>query len=339
VKARIVVLGAVVAGMLAGCTGGPSSGAETTPGSAAASASPSASASAPASAAAAPLEQLDCDALLPVARASEALGLPADRLEGSRDAAVRTSSELIRAAAEENGGLLTCSWFEKDGPASIVASAAADAGDAFAALPAGPALAAGDAASGACTEGSCTAQVLAGSTWVSLAVTGAPATLDLASLASSTADSAAGRLDDVVAGTAPVCAELLPPEQLTSLAGLAQPVAGAGTEGATPATAGAAAAARAGLASCTWTDAASAAYSGLSIDALPSGEEGWRTLSLTTGLSIPLSPVDGLGERAISGCSSGTCEVDVLAEDVWWRVVVTGDEARADAVARAVLAG
>ncbi|OOB89954.1 hypothetical protein [Rathayibacter sp. VKM Ac-2630] len=158
---------------------------------------------------------------------AEALGLPADRLEGSRDAAVRTSSELIRAAAEENGGLLTCSWFEKDGPASIVASVAADAGDAFAALPAGPALAAGDAASGACTEGSCTAQVLAGSTWVSLAVTGAPATLDLASLASSTADSAAGQLDDVVAGTAPVCAELLAPEQLTSLAGLAQPVAGA----------------------------------------------------------------------------------------------------------------
>ncbi|PTL72088.1 hypothetical protein C1I63_04020 [Rathayibacter caricis DSM 15933] len=329
-KARIVVLGAVVAGMLAGCTGGPSSGAETGAGT---------SASASASASVAPLTRLDCDSLLPVERASEALGLPADRLEGSRDGAVRTSSELIRAAAEENGGLLTCSWFEQDGPASIVASAATDAGDAFAALPAGPALAAGDAASGACLEGSCTAQVLAGSTWVSLALIGAPATLDLAALASSTADSANGRLDDVIAGTAPVCADLLTAEQLTSLAGLAQPVAGAGTEAATPATAGAAASARAGLASCTWTDAASAAYSGLSIDALPSGEEGWRTLSLTTGLSIPLAPVDGLGERAISGCSAGTCEVDVLAEDVWWRVVVTGDEARADAVARAVLAG
>lgn len=328
-KARIVVLGAVVAGMLAGCTGGPSSGAETGTGSASASESASV----------APLTRLDCDALLPVERASETLGLPADRLEGSRDGAVRPSSELIRAAAEENGGLLTCSWFEQDGPASIVASAATDAGDAFAALPAGPALAAGDAASGACAEGSCTAQVLAGSTWVSLAVIGAPATLDLAALASSIADSADGRLNDVIAGTAPVCADLLTAEQLTSLAGLAQPVAGAGTEGATPSTAGAAAAARAGLASCTWTDASAATYSGLSVDVLPSGEEGWRTLSLTTGLSIPLAPVDGLGERAISGCSAGTCEVDVLAEDVWWRVVVTGDEARADAVARAVLAG
>ncbi|MBO0983290.1 hypothetical protein [Rathayibacter sp. SD072] len=327
-RARLVALGLIAGVALAGCSGAPAPEG---------SASVSASAPAPASASAAPASELDCDSLLPVSRASEALRLPADRLEGSRDGAVRSSAELIRAAAEENGGLLTCSWFETDGPASVVASAAEDAADAFAALPAGPALAAGDAASGSCTDGGCTAQVLVGSTWVSLALTGAPTALDLAALASATADSASGRLDEVVAGSGPVCADLLTTEQLTSLAGLVQPTPGAGTEGAPITTAGAAAAARAGYTSCTWTDAADAAYSGISVDALPSGEEGWRTLSLTTGLAIPLSPVDGLGERAISGCSAGTCEVDVLADGVWWRVLVTGDSARADSVARAVL--
>lgn len=77
--------------------------------------------------------RLDCDALLPVGRASAALGVPTRDLEGTRDVAVRGSSELIRESAQENGGLLSCSWYQEDGTASITASAAEDAADAFAA--------------------------------------------------------------------------------------------------------------------------------------------------------------------------------------------------------------
>ena len=47
---------------------------------------------------------------------------------------------------------------------------------------------------------------------MSFALSGAPTALDLAALASATADSASGRLDEVVAGSGPVCADLLTTE-------------------------------------------------------------------------------------------------------------------------------
>ncbi|QHC65228.1 hypothetical protein GSU68_00670 [Rathayibacter sp. VKM Ac-2759] len=284
--------------------------------------------------------ELDCDALLPVGRASAALGVPTRDLEGTRDVAVRGSSELIRESAQENGGLLSCSWYQEDGTASITASAAEDAADAFAAAGrSGTRLATEAEAYSSCADALCDIDLLSGATWVTIELADAPAGADLATLVSETADAATGTLDEPVTAEAPICADLLSAEELTSVAGLAQAVPGAGTESAAPATAQAAAAARAGYASCTWTDPSTSTYSGLSVDVLPNGEEGWRNLSLTSGLAIPLVPLDGLGDRALSGCGGGSCEVDVLAGSVWWRVQVTGDAARADAVARALIAG
>ena len=285
--------------------------------------------------------ELDCDALLPVGRASAALGVASRALEGTRDVAVRGSAELIREAAQENGGLLACSWYEEEGVASITASAAEDAAEAFAAAAhAGTRLAIDAEAYSSCSADLCDVDLLAGTTWITLALTNPPADADLAALASETAEaSSGGALDEPITAEAPVCASLLTAEQLTTTAGLAQATPGSGTEGSAPATAPAAAAARAGYASCTWTDPTSSAYSGLSVDVLPNGEEGWRNLSLTSGLAIPLVPLDGLGDRALSGCGGGSCEIDVLADSVWWRVQVTGDAARADAVARALIAG
>lgn len=284
--------------------------------------------------------RLDCDSLLPVSRAQSALGVPRSALTGTRDEATRTSGELIRDSAEENGGLLTCAWYQEEGSASIVAAAAGDAADAFAAagLSSGTRLATESEAYSSCSVETCRVDVLAGTTWATLTLTGAPADADLAALASETAAAAAGALDEPITATAPVCADLLTAEELTGTAGLAEATPGTGTEGTVPATASAAAAARAGYVSCTWADPSSSAYSGLSIDALPNGDDGWRNLSLTTGLAIPLTPLDGLGDKALSGCLDGSCEVDALAGGVWWRVLVTGDEARAEAVARAVIA-
>ncbi|KQQ06210.1 MULTISPECIES: hypothetical protein [unclassified Rathayibacter] len=285
--------------------------------------------------------ELDCDDLLPVGRASAALGVPSRALEGTRDVAVRGSAELIREAAQENGGLLTCSWYEEDGVASITASAAEDAAEAFAAAAhAGTRLAVDTEAFSSCSADLCDVDLLAGSTWITIELTNPPADADLTTLASETAAASVGAaLDEPITAPAPVCDSLLSTEQLTTTAGLVQATPGSGTEGAAPATASAAAAARAGYASCTWTDPTSSAYSGLSVDVLPNGEEGWRNLSLTSGLAIPLAPLDGLGDRALSGCGGGSCEIDVLADSVWWRVQVTGDAARADAVARALIAG
>jgi len=185
----------------------------------------------------------------------------------------------------------------------------------------------------------CSVDLLTGTTWVTLALIGSPADTDFAALATATAAAAVGRLNEPVTATAPVCADLLTGEQLATAAGLVDATPGSGTEGVAPSTASAAAAARAGYASCTWTDATSSSYAGLTVDALPNGEDGWRNLSLTTGLAVPLTPLDGLGDKALSGCGGGSCEIDVLADDVWWRVLVTGDAARAESVARTLLAG
>ncbi|SMH49713.1 hypothetical protein SAMN06295885_3393 [Rathayibacter oskolensis] len=329
-RARAVAAGVALLVALAGCTAAePTADGSGTP-SATASPSPSPSPSP---------SELDCDELLPDSRAAAALELPERDLEGTRDVAVRGSAELIREAAQENGGLLVCSWYQTDGHASISASAVEDAADEFAAVGhSGTRLATDVEAYGDCSVDLCDIDVLTGSTWITIELTSAPASVDLASLAADTAGAAVGSLEEPITATAPLCADLLTPEQLTTTAGLAQAAPGAGTEGTTPETAAGAAAARAGYASCTWTDATSSAYAGVTVDALPNGEEGWRNLSLTSGLAIPLEPLDGLGERALSGCDDTSCEVDVLAGDVWWRVLVTGDASRADAVARALLA-
>ncbi|QHC57247.1 hypothetical protein [Rathayibacter sp. VKM Ac-2760] len=334
-RARAAAAGLALLVALAGCTaaepdaGASASATATATGSSSASPTPTRSSAAP----------LDCDALLPVSRASTALGIPSDSLTGTRDEAVRSSAELIRESAEENGGLLTCSWYDEDGTASITAAATEDAEEEFAAVRSGSRLATEAEAYSACSVEICAVDLLAGSTWVTLALTGAPADADLAGLATATAAAAGGRLEEPVTATAPVCAEVLTAEQLATTAGLVEATPGSGTEGVAATTASAAAAARAGYASCTWTDATSSSYSGVSVDALPNGEDGWRNLSLTTGLAVALTPLDGLGDRALSGCGGGSCEIDVLAGDVWWRVVVTGDAARTEAVARAVIAG
>ncbi|NQX05810.1 hypothetical protein HQQ82_14765 [Rathayibacter sp. VKM Ac-2856] len=341
-RARAVGAGAallVALGLLAGCSAAEPEGEGTA--SATASASASASADASPSPTRSSAARLDCDALLPVSRASSALGVAAGSLEGTRDEAVRSSAELIRESAQENGGLLTCAWYQEDGTASITASAAEDAADAFAAagLSARTRLATDVEAWSSCSVEVCSVDLLTGTTWVTLALTGSPADTDLAALATVTAAVAVGRLDEPVTATAPVCADLLTGEQLATAAGLVDATPGSGTEGVAPSTASAAAAARAGYASCTWTDATSSSYAGLTVDALPNGEDGWRNLSLTTGLAVPLTPLDGLGDKALSGCGGGSCEIDVLADDVWWRVLVTGDAARAESVARTLLAG
>ncbi|MWV59159.1 hypothetical protein [Rathayibacter sp. VKM Ac-2754] len=321
-RLRAVAAGIAVLVALAGCTAAEPIASPT------ASATPTATAS----------SRLDCDDLLPVGRASAALAVPSSDLEGTREVAVRGSSELIREAAQENGGLLACSWYREDGAASITASALEDAAEAFAAAAhPGTRLATDVEAYSACADTLCDVDLLAGTTWVTIELTEAPADADLAALVSETADAASGRLDEPITADTPVCADLLTAEELTTTAGLAQATPGAGTEGAAPATAPAAAAARAGYASCTWTDPTSSTYAGLSVDVLPNGVEGWQNLSLTSGLAIPLTPLDGLGDRALSGCGGGSCEIDVVADSVWWRVQVTGDAARADAVARALI--
>ncbi|PPG91374.1 hypothetical protein C5C39_07370 [Rathayibacter sp. AY1F3] len=331
---RLATVGAALAVLVAltGCTTAERSDVAATP-SASETAAPIPSATPTPSPTATASTRLGCDSLLPATRAASALGVSRSALEGSREVTTRSSGELIREAAEENGGVLRCAWYDED--ASITAAAVDDAAEAFAGRP-GPRLETGVEAYGSCTDGSCDLDLLAGATWVTLQLRGAPAAVDLAALATGTASAALGSLDEPVTATAPVCTEVLTAEQLSGAAGLAQATAGTGTG--TPTTASAAAAARAGYASCSWSDASSAAYSGVTVDALPNGDDGWRNLSLTSGLAIPLEPLDGFGEKALTGCAAGVCEIDALADDVWWRVTVTGDAAKAEAVARAVLA-
>lgn len=329
-RARVVAAGLALLAGLAGCTAAePARDAAETTGAPEVTTSAS-----PVGAA-----RLDCEELLPVAVASDTLAVPESALEGTRDGGTPGSATEIREAAQENGGLLTCSWFEKAGTAAMTVSLAEDAAEAFAASGrTADALATDAEAYGSCSAGSCGIDLLTGSTWMTVTLAGAPEGTDLAALAEATASSAVGSVDEPITATAPVCAELLTPDELAATAGLVEATPGAGTEGAPPASASAAAAARAGYASCTWTDASSSTYTGLTIDVLPHGERGWRDLSLEIGLAVPLEPLDGLGEKALAGCAGGSCEIDVLSDGTWWRVLVTGDAARAEAVARAVIA-
>jgi len=226
VRARAVGAGAallVALGLLAGCTAAEPEASGTA--SATASATPPASASASPTPSRSSAARLDCDALLPVARASSALGIAAGSLEGTRDETVRSSAELIRESAQENGGLLTCAWYEEDGTASITASAVEDAADAFAAagLSGGTRLATDVEAYSACSVEICSVDLLTGSTWVTLALTGSPADADLAALATATAAAAGGRLDEPVTATAPVCADVLTGEQLAAIDAIIDP--------------------------------------------------------------------------------------------------------------------
>lgn len=172
-RARLAVTGLALLAALAGCTSAPQPDAATTGSpTATSSGTPTPSAGTPTASAIAS-SRLGCDSLLPASRAATALGVTRSTLEGSREVSVRSSGELIREAAEENGGLLRCAWYDED--ASITATAAEGAADAFVGRP-GVRLATDVEAYGSCTDGSCDVDLLADTTWVSLQLRGAPPT-------------------------------------------------------------------------------------------------------------------------------------------------------------------
>ncbi|AJM76861.1 hypothetical protein [Rathayibacter toxicus] len=280
--------------------------------------------------------RLTCDTLLSASRAATVLGVERSEIQDTPPTKARKSAEVMREVADEKGGLLQCGWYRKDGTATIIASAVANAAAAFAGQ-SGTRLATTTEAYGSCTNNTCGIDLLAGTTWVTLAIVDAPADLDLSALATDTAAGAVGSLDEATTVKKASCTYALTAEQLTTIAGLPHATLRTGKEGGHLASATAVADTRAGYTSCTWSDANNSTAPVLSIDALPDGDYAWRKLSLTSGLVVPLKPLDGVGARALAGCSAEACEIDTLADNVWWRIVVPGDAARAEAVARAVV--
>lgn len=309
------------------------------------SASPSATATATATATADATVELDCDALLPVSRASAALGLPSGEFSGSIAQPKKYSVELVREAAQKNGGLLDCGWYDEDGSAQLRVLALQDAAQAFAVTAPGAGAesgglapaAIGDSAYASCHDGEgagCTAEVLVGDTWLSVSQRPRPADdAGFVALASAIAADARGRIEPPSLATAPECGAVLTAADLTATAGLTAPVLGSVEQ------AGdirAVARDRAGYLSCSWTDASGSGS--VLVSAAPDAHDAWDQLALSSNMFVPLEPIDGIGDRALAGCGATGCEVDAVQDDTWWRIAVSSDAAQATAVAGAVLA-
>jgi hypothetical protein len=198
----------------------------------------------------------------------------------------------------------------------------------------------GDRAFSACRGGEwqgCRAEVLIGSTWLSISV--GAADLDPGVFQ--------GYADGVVTSLGalkfahgsktprPDCDALLSPHDLGGAGATLEATGGDLLALDDRASLTMAARARGGLVSCGWsgTDASVGSYSGVTLTILPSAGAAWRYAPPTgIGSPIALEPQDlaadaepgwpTSGVEALGGCANGECQVTLLAGDVW--VTVTG---------------
>ncbi|NQX14114.1 hypothetical protein HQQ80_21010 [Microbacteriaceae bacterium VKM Ac-2855] len=290
---------------------------------------------------------LSCDAVLPVSRASAALGVAAADLTGGREENTLYTADLVRETASTNGGMIDCGWYEDEGPASIRVRIAQDAEAIFAAtepdVDDGRGLLApvaiGDVGYARCADGegdACRAEILTGDTWLSITRSSRPADdAEFTALVTAITADAQGRLEPATLDTAPDCATVLTDAQLSELAGLTTPLLGSVEETGTRGTIASATRERAGYLSCSWTSGDGSVW----VSAAPHAADAWASMALSSNLFVALEPLDDVGNRAMAGCGAARCEVEALQDDTWWRIEVAGDATQAAAVARAVLAG
>ena len=300
---------------------------------------------------------LDCASVVPVAAAAEILGVPAAELVAQSSTDVTTvpasatvgqmmTSESLRAA-----GHYSCRYApatgEQGGPAVSV-SMLPDAAAEFTAVQPdsndgrnnlAPADL-GDAAFSACRDGEwqgCRAEVLAGTTWLSISVaTPEPDPAAFLAYARTVTDSVASlKLARPAGPVRPDCGYLLSPHDLTLSAGLADPTGGDVLTLAESGSLAVAGQIRGGLVHCAWSADAEAGPSGVALLILPGRGGSWSAMppgvaASTAALgAVDLSAEPGAnwpvsGVQALAGCGAAGCQVTLLADGVWLTVVTTG---------------
>nr|RZI34140.1 hypothetical protein BJQ95_03278 [Cryobacterium sp. SO1] len=311
---------------------------------------------------------LDCASVVPMAGAAEILGVPAAELAARSSADVTTvsatvtvgammASESLRAAGhytcryelatgDEGGPVVSVSMLPD--AAAEFRSAQPDSNDGLNNL--APADL-GDEAFAACLDGEwqgCRAEVLAGSTWLSISVsTPEPDHEAFLAYARTVTDSVASLTLARPAGPArPDCGYLLSPHDLTVSAGLGDPAGGDVLNLAESGSLTVAAEIRGGLVDCAWSADGDAGYSGVVLMVLPGRGGSWSAMppgvaaSTAELVTVDLSGEKGAsrpasGVQALAGCGAGGCQVTLLAGGVW--LTVTTPRA-ADSVSATALA-
>ncbi len=296
---------------------------------------------------AAPTPALGCAELLPRDEAAAQLGLPAAELtdapyeQDSAPASGATAVAMI-GIARANSGILQCLWrkgTDNTGATAVSLSAAGDAASAFASYQPdnddglndlAPAQL-GDRAYLGCRTGEsddCRAEVLAGGSWFSLEVSPQPHDLDaFQTLARSIGASLSARpLPAATAPERPDCQKLLDPAVLATVGPLAAGVQDdLGPDGVHPGDGmDQLSLQRGGLTECD----AVFSRGGVLLDTLSDDEASWTDRPPgADGSSITLSPVPGIGDRAVGGCADQVCELDVMIGKRW--LIVEGLDANA----------
>ena len=314
---------------------------------------------------------LDCASVVPVAAAAEILGVPAAELvaQSSTDVttvpATATVGQMMTSESLRAAGHYSCRYApatgEQGGPAvsvSMLPDAAAefiavqpDSNDGLNNL--APADL-GDAAFSACRDGEwqgCRAEVLAGTTWLSISVaTPEPDPAAFLAYARTVTDSVAAlKLARPAGPVRPDCGYLLSPHDLTLSAGLADPTGGDVLTLAESGSLAVAGQIRGGLVHCAWSAAAEAGPSGVALLILPGRGGSWSAMppgvaAATAALgAVDLSAEPGAnwpvsGVQALAGCGAAGCQVTLLADGVWLTVVTTGTADPASARELAVAA-
>jgi len=313
---------------------------------------------------------LDCATVVPVAGAAEVLGVPAAEL------VARSSTDVTTVSATTVGGMMASESLRAAGHYSCrFALATGESADPVVSVSMLPDAAAeftavqpdsndglnnmapvdlGDKAFSACRDGEwqgCRAEVLAGTTWLSISV--ATPEVDSAAFlayARTVTDSVASlNLARPAGAVRPDCGYLLSPHDLTMSAGLDNPVGGDVLDVAESGSLAVAGQIRGGLVDCAWSGDADAGYRGVALMILPGRGGPWSAMPPGVAASTAaLGAVDLLavadaswpasGVQALAGCDADGCQVTLLAGGVWLTVMTAGAADPESATALAVAA-
>jgi len=316
---------------------------------------------------------LDCASVVPVGAAAEVLGVPSDELtaQSSTDvatiSATATVGQMMASESLRAAGHYSCRYTlgsgQEGGPVvsvSMLPDAAAEFGavqpDSNDGLNNLAPADLGDEAFAACRDGEwtgCRAEVLAGTTWLSISV-GTPALDQEAFLAYArtvTDSVAALKLARPAGPVRPDCGYLLSPHDLTMSAGLDGPVGGDVLNLAESGSLAVAGEIRGGLVDCAWSADTDAGRGGVTLMILPGRGGSWSAMppgvaaSTAALAAVDLSAEPGAswpasGVQALAGCGADGCQVTLLADGVWLTVVTAGatDPTSAETLAVAAFA-
>lgn len=317
---------------------------------------------------------LDCATVVPVAGAAEVLGVPAAELvaRSSTDvttvSATTTVGEMMASESLRAAGHYSCRYALATGESAdsvdpvVLVSMLPDAAAEFTAVQPDSndglnnmaPVDLGDTAFSACRDGEwqgCRAEVLAGTTWLSISVaTPEPDPAAFLAYARTVTDSVASlKLARPAGPVRPDCGYLLSPHDLTMSAGLDNPVGGDVLDVAESGSLAVAGMVRGGLVDCAWSGDSDAGYRGVALMILPGRGGSWSAMPPGVAASTAaLGAVDlsaeadaswpASGVQALAGCDADGCQVTLLADGVWLTVMTAGATDPTAATALAVAA-